>query len=190
MGMVMVKCPQTGRAIPTGIKTDRDSFRRSPVFFGRSSCPICHSITPGSHGKPGLTSRAPGRGVAARAPWPDHPHRSSMIAMGDAMAHIQISAETIYDSAQRIRRLAHEFLELVRLRDKVRRAEARQEARGKFDPRDRRKRVRHELKIRCRLFRATLLASDESLQANRPIKARTYLDGTQLGMRSGTCWKC
>ena len=63
-----------------------------------------------------------------------------MIAMGDAMAHMQISAETIYDSAQRIRRLAHEFLELVRLRDKVRRAEARQKARGKFGPRDRRKR--------------------------------------------------
>ena len=42
MGMVMVKCPQTGRAIPTGIKTDRESFRRSPVFFARTSCPICH----------------------------------------------------------------------------------------------------------------------------------------------------
>ncbi len=51
MSMVMVKCPQTGRAIPTGIKTDRDSFT---------------SITPGSRGKPGLTSRAPGRGVKAR----------------------------------------------------------------------------------------------------------------------------
>jgi len=69
------------------------------------------------------------------------------------MAHMQISAGTIYDSAQRIRRLAHEFLELVRLRDEVRRAEARQKARGKFDPRDRRKRVRHVLKIRYRLFR-------------------------------------
>jgi hypothetical protein len=41
MGMVMVKCPQTGRAIPTGIKTDRESFGRSPVFFGHISCPIC-----------------------------------------------------------------------------------------------------------------------------------------------------
>ncbi len=106
------------------------------------------------------------------------------------MAHMQISAETIYGSAQRIRRLAHELLELVRLRDKVRRAEARQKARGKFGPRDRRKRVRHALKIHYRLFRATLLASDESLQANRPIKARTYLDGTQVGMWSGPCWKC
>jgi hypothetical protein len=32
-----------------------------------------------------------------------------MIATVAAMAHMQISAETIYDSAQRIRRLAHEF---------------------------------------------------------------------------------
>jgi hypothetical protein len=30
MGMVMVKCPQTGHAIPTGIKTDR-------------RCPICQT---------------------------------------------------------------------------------------------------------------------------------------------------
>jgi hypothetical protein len=43
MGMVMVKCPQTGRAIPTGIETDRESFRRSPVFFARTRCPICHA---------------------------------------------------------------------------------------------------------------------------------------------------
>ena len=80
--------------------------------------------------------------------------------MGDAMAHIQISTETIYDPAQRIRRLAHELLELVRFRDKVRRAAASQKARGKFGPRD------------------------------KPIKARTYLDGTLLGMRSKPCWKC
>jgi hypothetical protein len=43
MSMVMVKCPQTGRAIPTGIKTDRESFRRSPVFFAHTRCPICQS---------------------------------------------------------------------------------------------------------------------------------------------------
>ena len=41
MGMVMVKCPQTGQAIPTGIKADRESFGRSPVFFGHTRCPIC-----------------------------------------------------------------------------------------------------------------------------------------------------
>jgi hypothetical protein len=43
MGMVMVKCPQTGHAIPTGIKTDRESFRQSPVFFARTRCLICHT---------------------------------------------------------------------------------------------------------------------------------------------------
>ncbi|CAN7714705.1 hypothetical protein LJR220_007066 [Bradyrhizobium sp. LjRoot220] len=41
MGMVMVKCPQSGRAIPTGIKTDRESFGRRAVFFSRTHCPIC-----------------------------------------------------------------------------------------------------------------------------------------------------
>ncbi|HXB81594.1 MAG TPA: hypothetical protein VNX23_29970 [Bradyrhizobium sp.] len=43
MGMVMIKCPQTGRAIPTGIKADRESFQRSPVFFGHTHCPICRA---------------------------------------------------------------------------------------------------------------------------------------------------
>src|SRR5204862_4439125 len=65
-------------------------------FSGTSVARSATPITPGSHGKPGSTSRAPERGVAARAPWPDHPHRSSMIVMGDVMAHIQISTETIY----------------------------------------------------------------------------------------------
>jgi hypothetical protein len=43
MGMVMVKCPQTGHAIPTGITTDRESFARSVVFFSRTRCPICRA---------------------------------------------------------------------------------------------------------------------------------------------------
>jgi len=43
MGMVMVKCPLTGRAIPTGIETDRESFQRSTVFFARTRCPICRT---------------------------------------------------------------------------------------------------------------------------------------------------
>ena len=43
MGMVMVKCPQTGHAIPTGIKTDRESFGRRAVFFSRTLCPICRT---------------------------------------------------------------------------------------------------------------------------------------------------
>ena len=43
MGTVMIRCPQTGRAIPTGIKADRESFRCSAVFFGRTHCSICQT---------------------------------------------------------------------------------------------------------------------------------------------------
>jgi endogenous inhibitor of DNA gyrase (YacG/DUF329 family) len=41
MGAVMVKCPETGQDIPTGIVTDRKSFDATPVFFARVYCPIC-----------------------------------------------------------------------------------------------------------------------------------------------------
>jgi hypothetical protein len=43
MGVVMIKCPQTGHEIPTGIKTDRQSFRCSAVFFARTYCAICRA---------------------------------------------------------------------------------------------------------------------------------------------------
>ncbi len=43
MGIVMIKCPQTGRAIPTGIKVDRERFRCSAVFFARTHCSICQT---------------------------------------------------------------------------------------------------------------------------------------------------
>jgi hypothetical protein len=41
MGAVMIKCPNTGRDIPTGLVADRESFRATPVFFSRTLCPIC-----------------------------------------------------------------------------------------------------------------------------------------------------
>jgi hypothetical protein len=41
MGVVMVKCPKTGRAISTGIRTDARHFRSAAVFFGRTLCPHC-----------------------------------------------------------------------------------------------------------------------------------------------------
>ena len=41
MGSVMIKCPDTGGAIATGIVTDRESFRSTPVFFARVLCPRC-----------------------------------------------------------------------------------------------------------------------------------------------------
>lgn len=41
MGMVMIRCPQSGRAIATGFVADRAEFRRKPVFMARAFCPIC-----------------------------------------------------------------------------------------------------------------------------------------------------
>lgn len=43
MGAVMVRCPQTGRDIPTGLTSDRKSFEAMPVFFARVHCPICRT---------------------------------------------------------------------------------------------------------------------------------------------------
>jgi hypothetical protein len=41
MGTVMIKCPGTGREIPTGMVADRNSFSSTPVFFARVFCPFC-----------------------------------------------------------------------------------------------------------------------------------------------------
>lgn len=41
MGIVMIRCPTTGRAISTGIKTDASSFNRALAFFAYTRCPIC-----------------------------------------------------------------------------------------------------------------------------------------------------
>jgi hypothetical protein len=41
MGSVMIKCPETGRAISTGMVADRETFQQMPVFFARVLCPLC-----------------------------------------------------------------------------------------------------------------------------------------------------
>jgi hypothetical protein len=41
MGAIMIRCPQTGREIPTGIEMDIAEFQRAPVFFSRVQCPLC-----------------------------------------------------------------------------------------------------------------------------------------------------
>jgi hypothetical protein len=43
MGVVMIKCPQSGQPIKTGITADPTSFARTPVFFGQVYCPICRT---------------------------------------------------------------------------------------------------------------------------------------------------
>jgi hypothetical protein len=43
MGIVMIKCPQTGRGISTGMSADRNTFNITPVFFARAYCPFCQA---------------------------------------------------------------------------------------------------------------------------------------------------
>jgi hypothetical protein len=43
MGMLMINCPETGRALSTGLEAERASFNRAPVFFSRTYCPICRT---------------------------------------------------------------------------------------------------------------------------------------------------
>jgi hypothetical protein len=43
MGAVMIKCPDTGRDIATGMVADRESFNAMPVFFARVLCPLCRT---------------------------------------------------------------------------------------------------------------------------------------------------
>jgi hypothetical protein len=44
MGMVMIRCPNSGRVISTGRYVDAAAFRSSPVFFSRTYCPLCHLV--------------------------------------------------------------------------------------------------------------------------------------------------
>ncbi|MBI2716472.1 MAG: hypothetical protein HYX37_18795 [Rhizobiales bacterium] len=41
MGLVMIRCPVTGHEISTGLEASEVSFNHSPVFFGRTFCPVC-----------------------------------------------------------------------------------------------------------------------------------------------------
>jgi hypothetical protein len=43
MGVVMIRCPETGRGIQTQYTVPRERFRTTPVFFSRSYCPICRN---------------------------------------------------------------------------------------------------------------------------------------------------
>ena len=43
MGAIMIKCPATGTAIPTGMRAERSTFSRTPVFMAVCYCPICRA---------------------------------------------------------------------------------------------------------------------------------------------------
>jgi hypothetical protein len=41
LSVIMVKCPNTGRELSTGIDTDRAGFERLPDLLTYSLCPLC-----------------------------------------------------------------------------------------------------------------------------------------------------
>ncbi len=43
MGAVVMRCPATGKVIPTGLISEREAFERSPVFFADTYCPLCEA---------------------------------------------------------------------------------------------------------------------------------------------------
>ncbi len=43
MGTVMIRCPETRRAISTGMQVDRATFHSTPVFFSSTYCTLCRT---------------------------------------------------------------------------------------------------------------------------------------------------
>ena len=43
MGLLMVRCPNTGQALFTGRYVDTAAFRSMPVFFSRTYCQHCQA---------------------------------------------------------------------------------------------------------------------------------------------------
>ena len=43
MGMLMIRCPKTGRAISTGRHIESRLFSGTPVFFSSTYCPHCRA---------------------------------------------------------------------------------------------------------------------------------------------------
>ncbi len=44
MGMLMIRCPRTGRQISTDRYADAATFRSTPVFFSQTYCPHCDAM--------------------------------------------------------------------------------------------------------------------------------------------------
>jgi hypothetical protein len=41
---VMIRCPVTGRGIPTGLMAEPTTWHRRPIGFNRVSCPDCKRV--------------------------------------------------------------------------------------------------------------------------------------------------
>jgi hypothetical protein len=44
MPILMIKCPNTGQAVPTGIETDADSFAILSDTPSQTKCPVCGAM--------------------------------------------------------------------------------------------------------------------------------------------------
>lgn len=44
MGLLMIRCPETGQEIFTGRYVEPAAFRSSLVFFSRTYCPYCQTV--------------------------------------------------------------------------------------------------------------------------------------------------
>ena len=43
MGVLLIRCPKTGRQISTGIHVDEETLARVPQEYTQTHCPHCHS---------------------------------------------------------------------------------------------------------------------------------------------------
>jgi hypothetical protein len=41
MGAVTIRCPRTGRQVPTGLEIDQATWESLPVVLSRMTCPAC-----------------------------------------------------------------------------------------------------------------------------------------------------
>jgi hypothetical protein len=58
MGVLMLKCPTTGREFSTGIHVEEDSFKRLPETVTKARCPHCDLCTAGGPTRPGWPTRS------------------------------------------------------------------------------------------------------------------------------------
>ena len=57
LNVVMVKCPNTGRELSTGIEMDAATFKRLPDIRSQLMCPICNSTIYGRRAMHGSVTR-------------------------------------------------------------------------------------------------------------------------------------
>jgi hypothetical protein len=69
VGILMIRCSKTGRAISTGRHVEAAAFRSSPVFFGQTYCPHCdapHEWFAGTHGSANLMKMSTDGSISTR----------------------------------------------------------------------------------------------------------------------------